>query len=176
MSITLASHSLLKHLMKYLVCPMRVVNFCASREVYPIMNLRELKRLYLGNIATNSLKTFKMSNFTPLNRVLYHIIVSIHAPTSGHKVDLIHIGLYEILHQVKISIGAFMIKYMMMCKEDSIKELAYGRIFIFTRCNVPLDGIVGTRPSDTDRIGEENLKRLHLIFRGGRWLKKVEDG
>lgn len=30
--------------------------------------------------------------------------------------------------------------------------------------------MVGTRPSESDRIDRECFKRLHLTFHGGRWL------
>lgn len=117
----------------------------------------------------NSLKAFKMSYFTPLHRVLYHIIVSILAPTSGHKTDVKHIGLYlfhGILHQVRINMGAFMIKYMQMCKDDFTKGLAYRRIVtrIFARYRVSFEGMIGTKPSDTDHIDGDSFKRLHFIF------------
>lgn len=96
MLITLLSYSMLEHSMRYLERQMRVKGseFCAPRDVSPIVNFGELRRLYFGNITKNSLKAFKMSYFIPLHRVLYHISVSILASTGGCKTDVTYISLH----------------------------------------------------------------------------------
>lgn len=66
-----------------------------------------------------------------LYHVLYHIVASVLAPTSGNKMNVTHIGLhlfYGILRTIPINLDVFMIKYMVLYKEDSTKGLRYGRI------------------------------------------------
>lgn len=61
---------------------------------------------------------------------------------------------YELLHSVRINMGAFMIKCMMLYKDESKKGLIYGWIFtrIFARNRVSFEGIIGIAPSEVDRI------------------------
>lgn len=66
-----------------------------------------------------------------MHKVFYHIMVNVSDPTSGHETDVIHIELhlfYRLPRGIQINLGAFMLKYMMLCKEDSTKGLAYGKI------------------------------------------------
>lgn len=58
-----------------------------------------------------------------------------------------------------------MIKYMMLCKNDSIKGLPYGKILtgIFSRNIVSSEGIMGMKPNEGDRIDRECFWRLHLV-------------
>lgn len=72
-----------------------------------------------------------MSYITSLHRMLYHIVVNILARTSGHKMNVTHNGLhlfYELLRGIQINLGAFTLKYMLLCEDDSTKGIAYGRI------------------------------------------------
>lgn len=74
-----------------------------------------------------------MSYFTPIHLVFYHIMINVLAPTSDHKMDMTHIGLhlfYGFLRGIQINLGIFVLKYIFLCKDDSTKGLAYGRILI----------------------------------------------
>lgn len=88
--------------------------------------------------------------------------------------DVTHIGLhlfFGIYRAIPINLGVFMFKYMFPYNEDSNKWLAYGRILtrLFSQNGVSFDVIVGTRPSEDDRIDKEYFKRLQVYYRG-RWL------
>ena len=65
-----------------------------------------------------------------------------------------------------------MIQYMLLCKEDSIKRLAYGRILtrIFERLGAFFDGLVGKHSSDCDYIDHDAFTRVHLAYSRDRWL------
>lgn len=63
-----------------------------------------------------------MSYFTPIYRVLYHIVMNMLALTSSHRMDMTYISLhllYVIIRGIQINLGAFMLKYMLLCKDNS---------------------------------------------------------
>lgn len=103
--------------MRYFVCLMRGKNFANQRPPLPLLIMMTLKDHFFENPRSNTLRDFKMSYLTPMHRVLYHIVVNVLTPTSGHETNVIHIGLhpfYGLLRGIQIKLGTFMIKYMML--------------------------------------------------------------
>lgn len=69
-------------------------DMCDPKTKSPIIDYEDLKRSFFGNPHGDSLSGFKMNFFTPLYRVLYHIVVNVLALISGHYTNVSHLHLF----------------------------------------------------------------------------------